>query len=62
MLSVILNIVVSIISVYCDILKYYLKGGRNHLSHIPLQDCLATCQKYCNFKTIFYQVLMGYPL
>ena len=28
---------------------------------VPLQDFLATCRNYCNFKTIFYQVVMGYP-
>ena len=26
---------------------------------IPLQDFQVTCRKYCNFKTIFYQVVMG---
>ena len=29
---------------------------------IPLQDFPATYRKYCNFKTIFYQVVMGYPI
>ena len=32
------------------------KGG------IPLQVFQPTCRKYCNFKTIFYQVVMRYPL
>ena len=40
----------------CIFIKYSAKEG------IPLQVFPASCRKYCNFKTIFYQVVMGYPL
>ena len=35
--------------------RYYALGG------YPTKRFFGNCRKYCNFKTIFYQIVMGYP-